>query len=235
MTTYKKTTLLSGKVKRGQKTTFTNTTKTDKLVDNEKLYQYIKRFIVDYDCNPKLMPITQYEWLGKAIHNIVTVQSLRPQFRYYPYRDDMVQSACLQVFRYLNSYKWQEYNNPVSWVIQASYFMFLQYINDERKQLYIKFKSSANAHDNYNEFLCANGIVESDFNMDLQSLKSNNSTADVTMDNIREWVKDYEKSNFKDEKPQKENTPKEKPKADKLPTAKQSIDEVKRLCETILF
>ena len=71
--TYKKTTLLHGKVKRGQKTTFLNTTKKDKLVDNEKLYETIKIFIKDCECDPNKMSKSQYEWLGKAILNIIEV------------------------------------------------------------------------------------------------------------------------------------------------------------------
>ena len=88
-------------MKRGQKTTFLNTTKKDKLVDNEKLYETIKIFIKDCECDPNKMSKSQYEWLGKAILNIIEVHSLRPQFKYYPYREDMVQSACIQVLKYL--------------------------------------------------------------------------------------------------------------------------------------
>ena len=190
--TYKKTTLLHGKVKRGQKTTFLNTTKKDKMVDNEKLYETIKIFIKDCECDPKKMSKSQYEWLGKAILNIIEVHSLRPQFKYYPYREDMVQSACIQVLKYLGSFNYEKYNNPVSWIMQVAYFIFIGTINDERRQLYVKMKSSSNVYDNYNEFICENGIEDTDFTMDLESLRSSSSTANITMNDVRDWCKEYE-------------------------------------------
>ncbi len=194
---YKKTTLLHGKVKRGQKTTFLNTTKKDKMVDNQKLYETIKFFIKDCNSNPDKMPKSQYEWLGKAILNIVEVHSLRPQFKYYPFRDDMVQSACMQVLKYLNSFNYEKYNNPVSWVMQVAYFVFITYINNERRQLYVKMKSSSNVYDNYNEFVCENGIEDTDFAMDLESLRVGNSNVNVTMNDVRDWCKVYEEKHIK--------------------------------------
>ena len=194
---YKKTTLLHGKVKRGQKTTFLNTTKKDKMVDNQKLYETIKFFIKDCNSNPTKMPKSQYEWLGKAILNIVEVHSLRPQFKYYPFRDDMVQSACMQVLKYLNSFNYEKYNNPVSWVMQVAYFVFITYINNERRQLYVKMKSSSNVYDNYNEFICENGIEDTDFAMDLESLRAGNSNVNVTINDVRDWCKVYEEKHIK--------------------------------------
>ena len=194
---YKKTTLLQGKVKRGQKTTFLNTTKKDKMVDNDKLYETIKIFIKDCDCNPNKMKKSQYEWLGRAILNIVEVHSLRPQFKYYPFREDMVQSACIQVLKYLGTFNYEKYNNPVSWIMQVAYFVFITYINNERRQLYVKMKSSSNVYDNYNEFICDNGIEDTDFTMDLESLRANSSNANITMNDVREWCKEYEEKNIK--------------------------------------
>lgn len=194
---YKKTTLLHGNVKRGQKTTFLNTTKKDKMVDNDKLYETIKIFIKDCNCNPNKMKKSQYEWLGRAILNIVEVHSLRPQFKYYPFREDMVQSACIQVLKYLGTFNYEKYNNPVSWIMQVAYFVFITYINNERRQLYVKMKSSSNVYDNYNEFICENGIEDTDFTMDLESLRANSSNANITMNDVREWCKDYEEKNIK--------------------------------------
>lgn len=194
---YKKTTLLHGKVKRGQKTTFLNTTKKDKMVDNDKLYETIKIFIKDCDCDPNKMKKSQYEWLGRAILNIVEVHSLRPQFKYYPFREDMVQSACIQVLKYLGTFNYEKYNNPVSWIMQVAYFVFITYINNERRQLYVKMKSSSNVYDNYNEFICDNGIEDTDFTMDLESLRANSSNANITMNDVREWCKDYEEKYIK--------------------------------------
>ena len=194
---YKRTTLLHGIVKRGQKTTFLNTTKKDKMVDNDKLYETIKIFIKDCDCNPNKMKKSQYERLGRAILNIVEVHSLRPQFKYYPFREDMVQSACIQVLKYLGTFNYEKYNNPVSWIMQVAYFVFITYINNERRQLYVKMKSSTNVYDNYNEFICDNGIEDTDFTMDLESLRANSSNANITMNDVREWCKEYEEKNIK--------------------------------------
>ena len=129
------------------------------------------------------MKKSQYEWMGKAILNIIEVHSLRPQFKYCRDREDMVQSACTHVLKYLSSFNYEKYNNPVSWIMQVAYFVFISYINDERRQLYVKMKQSSNVYDNYNEFICENGIEDTNFIMDLESLRSSSSTANITKKN----------------------------------------------------
>ena len=109
----------------------------------------------------------------------------------------MVQSACIQVLKYLGTFNYEKYNNPVSWIMQVAYFVFITYINNERRQLYVKMKSSSNVYDNYNEFICDNGIEDTDFTMDLESLRANSSNANITMNDVREWCKEYEEKNIK--------------------------------------
>lgn len=189
---YKKSTIIKSGTKRGEKVTQSLNTRKDKLVDNELLYNMIKEFQTKYDCNGKLNP-TLYNNIAQCIYNIAEVTSLRPQFRNYTFRQDMVNNAVIQALTYLHTFNADKFNNPVSWCIQTSYFVFISMIKEEKKALYTKLKSSANFYDNYNQMLSEQSIIDDDFSMDFETL-SHNDNVKSTLKDIKRWCNEYEKS-----------------------------------------
>lgn len=81
-------------------------------------------------------------FIGLCIMNIAQNLSRKYQFANYPFRDEMIQDAILHCIRYIDSFDPNKSTNAFSYYTQTVYYTFLSRIAEERKQTYIKCKST---------------------------------------------------------------------------------------------
>lgn len=116
-------------------------------VDNKKLYGEMIHFI--NECNaaeqagderPKIP-----EYIGECIFKIATRLATKPNFASYTYKDEMISDGIEVCIRYIHNFNPDKSNNPFAYFTQIIYFAFLQRIQKEKKQAYVKAKSFENS------------------------------------------------------------------------------------------
>jgi hypothetical protein len=91
----------------------------------------------------KRPPVSNF--VAKAFMDIAKGVGSRPNFAGYPYRDDMVMDGvenCLLYYTNFDPTKQKGKPNPHAYFTQIVWFAFLRRIKREKKEQYIKFKSS---------------------------------------------------------------------------------------------
>lgn len=116
-------------------------------VDNKKLYGEMIKFI--NLCNaakeageprPKIP-----EYIGQCLLKISTRLATKPNFSSYTYKDEMISDGIEVCIRYIHNFNPDKSNNPFAYFTQFIYNAFLQRIQKEKKQVYIKGKSFENS------------------------------------------------------------------------------------------
>lgn len=145
-------------------------------------------------------PVSAY--VGAAFQNIAKGVGSRGNFSGYPFRDDMVQDGienCLQYYTNFDPEKMKGPPNPHAYFTQIVWYAFLRRIKSEKKQQYIKFKSSQ-------ELLALGGTAEGD------EIHMNLST---DADYINQFIEDFEaKMEEENNKGKKSNDDEEAPETD---------------------
>lgn len=80
-------------------------------------------------------------YLGECIYKIANRLAYRPNFINYSYRDDMVADGIESAITNIRSFNTEKYDNPFAYFTQIIYNAFIQRIQKEKKQQYIKYKS----------------------------------------------------------------------------------------------
>lgn len=116
-------------------------------VDNKKLYGEMIHFTNDCKAaekegepRPKVP-----EYIGYCIYKIATKLATKPNFASYTYKDEMIADGIEICIRYIHNFDPDKSNNPFAYFTQIIYFAFLQRIQKEKKQQYIKAKSFENS------------------------------------------------------------------------------------------
>ena len=116
-------------------------------VDNKRLYGEMIHFInsckaaqVDDERRPKIP-----EYIGECIFKIATKLATKPNFSSYTYKDEMISDGIEVCIRYLHNFDPDKSSNPFAYFTQIIYYAFLQRIQKEKKQAYIKAKSFENS------------------------------------------------------------------------------------------
>lgn len=116
-------------------------------VDNKRLYGEMIHFINecrqcenDGDRRPKIP-----EYIGECIFKIATKLATKPNFASYTYKDEMISDGIEVCIRYIHNFDPEKSNNPFAYFTQIIYYAFLQRIQKEKKQAYIKAKSFENS------------------------------------------------------------------------------------------
>jgi hypothetical protein len=118
------------------------------------------------------------DYIGKCIFDIATKLATKPNFYGYAFREDMIMDGVENCLVYIRNFDPEKSQNPFAYFTQIIWYAFLRKIQKEKKQLYIRYKSSTNALDNH--FAMDNGE---------QDTISNIATNDDIMNN---FVKDFE-------------------------------------------
>lgn len=86
------------------------------------------------------------EIVGRAVQRIVTNTSMRYNYRLYPFREDMVGDAILNIMRYLHTFDVSRVGtknkvNFFSWVTMCADRSFSKKITEEEGQTYLKLRA----------------------------------------------------------------------------------------------
>lgn len=82
------------------------------------------------------------DYIGKCIYQIATRLATKPNFSGYTYKDDMISDGIENCLQYMHNFNPEKYQNPFAYFTQIIWYAFLRRIQKEKKQMYIRFKSS---------------------------------------------------------------------------------------------
>ena len=85
------------------------------------------------------------EYVAKCFMMIAENLSHKPNFLSYTFRDEMIADAIENCVMYVDNFDPSKSNNPFAYFTQIVYYAFLRRIQKEKKQLYVKYKSTETA------------------------------------------------------------------------------------------
>jgi DNA-directed RNA polymerase specialized sigma24 family protein len=81
-------------------------------------------------------------YIGECIYQIATRLATKPNFSGYSYKEDMISDGIENCLQYIHNFDSEKSSNPFAYFTQIIWFAFLRRIQKEKKQMYIRFKSS---------------------------------------------------------------------------------------------
>ena len=84
------------------------------------------------------------DYIGKCIYQIATRLATKPNFSGYSYKEDMISDGIENCLLYIGNFNPDKSQNPFAYFTQIIWYAFLRRIQKEKKQMYIRFKSSQN-------------------------------------------------------------------------------------------
>ena len=84
--------------------------------------------------------VTKY--IGESIYQIATRLSTKPNFSGYTFKEDMVMDGIENCLQYMHNFDPEKTQNPFAYFTQIIWYAFLRRIAKEKKQMYIRYKSS---------------------------------------------------------------------------------------------
>lgn len=166
--------------------------KSAHYVDNAKFLQALIDHKQLKETNPDA-PIPNY--IGECWMKIAEGLSHKPNFLSYTFREEMIGDAIENCLMYYNNFDPSKSKNPFAYFTQIIYFAFLRRIQKEKKEMYIKYKSTE-------QF----GLLDE---YEMMELDNGEMRPFELYDNIAEFIETYEntqkkkKAEKKDPKPPK--------------------------------
>jgi hypothetical protein len=119
-------------------------------------------------------------YIGECWMKIAEGLSHKPNFINYTYRDEMISDGIENCLMYFNNFDPTKSKNPFAYFTQIIYYAFLRRIQKEKKQLYIKYKSTEQI-----------GILD-----EFEMLEGEDGTTNqfALYDNIAEFIENYEEA-----------------------------------------
>lgn len=106
----------------------------------EALIEYQKKCKEAEDSGDEAPRVPDY--IGKCIYQIATRLATKPNFSGYTYKDDMISDGIENCLKYMHNFDPEKSQNPFAYFTRIIWNAFLQRIKKEKKQMYIRFKSS---------------------------------------------------------------------------------------------
>lgn len=106
----------------------------------EALIQYKKDCIEADDAGDERPRVPDY--IGMCIYQIGTRLATKPNFSGYSYKEDMISDGIENCLLYIHNFNAEKSQNPFAYFTQIIWYAFLRRIAKEKKQMYIRFKSS---------------------------------------------------------------------------------------------
>lgn len=161
---------------------------TNIYVNNAKLYEeLVVRKEKVLEAKEKGTPKPQISnFVGKCIMDIAEHLSRMPSFSGYTFKDELIADGIENVVLYIDAFDPSKTKNPFAYFTMIIYNAFLRRIEREKKQLYIKYKSTQNYGIFSNIELLDNDTPQKQFE---------------TFDNIINYIHEYETK--RDEKKKK--------------------------------
>ena len=115
------------------------------------------------------------DYIGTCIYQIATRLATKPNFSGYSYKEDMISDGIENCLLYIMNFNEEKSQNPFAYFTQIIWYAFLRRIQKEKKQMYIRFKSS--------QAMIAAGQTYTGEDLNLQL----NTTADYMNDFIQDF------------------------------------------------
>lgn len=106
----------------------------------EKISEYKEKVELSKKENKKKPKLPDY--VGECFMKIAENLSHKPNFLSYTFRDEMIGDAIENCLMYVDNFDPKKSNNPFAYFTQITYYAFLRRIQKEKKQLYVKYKST---------------------------------------------------------------------------------------------
>lgn len=106
----------------------------------EALIKYQKDCVEAEDAGEDRPRVPDY--IGECIFQIATRLATKPNFSGYSYKEDMISDGIENCLLYINNFNPEKSQNPFAYFTQIIWYAFLRRIQKEKKQMYIRFKSS---------------------------------------------------------------------------------------------
>lgn len=116
---------------------------TKKYVEKQDFYDELCKYIEESKINPKAQMSNA---LGKMIYDTVEGFAKKYCFRDYTFKEDMIGLALLYTIKYIKGFDPKKYDNPHAYVTKIAKNAFLQTIEKEKTNLYVKYKKQLNDH-----------------------------------------------------------------------------------------
>ena len=129
-------------------------------------------------------------YVAECFMKIAENLSHKPNFLSYTFRDEMVADAIENCVMYVDNFDPAKSSNPFAYFTQITYYAFLRRIQKEKKQLYVKYKSTETA-----------GILDE---YELNETEDGTFRQFELYENISEFIQNYE--NARKEKKAKKAT-----------------------------
>lgn len=123
-------------------------------------------------------PIPNY--IGECFLKIAEGLSHKPNFLNYTYRDEMIADGIENCLMYFENFDPEKSKNPFAYFTQIIYYAFLRRIQKEKKQLYIKYKSTEQM-----------GILDE---QELLEMEDGTTLQFEMYDNISEFIGNFEET-----------------------------------------
>ena len=106
----------------------------------EALIEYKKQCKEAEESGDELPRVPDY--IGMCIFQIAKRLATKPNFSGYSYKEDMISDGIENCLLYINNFNPEKSQNPFAYFTQIIWYAFLRIIQKEKKQMYIRFKSS---------------------------------------------------------------------------------------------
>lgn len=101
-------------------------------------YQILVDEAKEKDLEKPLVP----DYIGQAIWQIATRLASKPNFSGYSYKEDMIMDGVENCLLYMHNFNPEKTRNAFAYLTQIIWYAFLRRIAKEKKQMYIRYKSS---------------------------------------------------------------------------------------------
>jgi hypothetical protein len=81
-------------------------------------------------------------YIGECIWQIASRLATKPNFSGYSYKEDMIMDGVENCLLYMHNFNPEKTENPFAYFTQIIWYAFLRRIAKEKKQMYIRYKSS---------------------------------------------------------------------------------------------
>lgn len=106
----------------------------------EALTDYKKKCKEAEDSGDERPQVPNY--VGDCIYQIANRLATKPNFSGYSYKEDMIMDGIENCLLYIGNFDPEKSSNPFAYFTQVIWYAFLRRIAKEKKQLYVKYKSS---------------------------------------------------------------------------------------------
>jgi hypothetical protein len=122
-------------------------------------------------------------YIGDCIWQIATRLASKPNFSGYSYKEDMIMDGIENCLLYMHNFNPEKTENPFAYFTQIIWYAFLRRIAKEKKQMYVRYKSSQ-------AMLSVGGTYSGDADLHLNT----------DVDYINSFIQDYEDKLERDKK-----------------------------------